>query len=37
MGEKLDVKGKLEEGIYYTVVEDPGKFTFCTPKACPPA
>ena len=37
MGEQLDVKGKLEEGIYYTVAEDPGKFTFCTPKACPPA
>jgi len=38
MGEQLDVNlGKLEEGIYYTVAEDPGKFTQCSPKACPPA
>ena len=37
MGEQLDVKGKVEEGIYYTVVEDPGTETFCTPDGCPPA
>ena len=37
MGEQLDVNGKVEEGIYYTVVEDPGTETFCTPDGCPPA
>ena len=37
MGEQLDVEDKLEEGIYYTKAEDPGKFTSCTQKGCPPA
>ena len=37
MGEQLDVIGKVEEGIYYNVVEDPGTETFCTPDGCPPA
>jgi len=36
MGEQLDVKRKVEEGIYYTKAEDPGKFASCTQKGCPP-
>ena len=37
MGEQLDVEGRFEEGIYYTKAEDPGEFTSCTQKGCPPA